>query len=215
MHVIVVTSRKGGAGKTTISAHLAVEIERVRAGRVVLVDLDEQGSLAAWWNVRAAESPAFAQRVSIKNLKESLAEMARQGVDFVVIDTPPGMGRETQLALEKILPYADLCLIPSRPSALDLRAVGKTIELVEIAGKPMVFVINGAANRAKITGEAAIVLSQYGTVAPVTLYQRNDFAACMTDGRVTQELDPSSKSAQEVAELWQYVSKQLRKHASK
>lgn len=72
--------------------------------------------------------------------------------------------------------------IPTRPSPHDLRAVGSTVELVEAAGKRMVFVINGAAQRAKITGEAAIALSQHGTVAPVTLYQRTDYAASMIDG---------------------------------
>jgi chromosome partitioning protein len=75
----------------------------------------------------------------------------------------------------------------------------------------MVVVINGAAQRAKITGEAAIALSQHGTVAPVTLYQRTDFAASMIDGRTAQEIDPTSRSAGEVAELWSYVSAQIHK----
>ena len=68
-----------------------------------------------------------------------------------------------------------------------------------------------AANRARITADAAIALSQHGTVAPVTLFQRTDFAASMTDGRTVQELDANGKSAQEVTELWKYVSTQLRK----
>jgi chromosome partitioning protein len=46
----------------------------------------------------------------------------------------------------------------------------------------------------------------------VTLYQRTDFASSMIDGRTVQELDASSKSAGEVAELWTYVEKQIRKH---
>ncbi len=75
----------------------------------------------------------------------------------------------------------------------------------------MVFVINGAAQRAKITGEAAIALSQHGTVAPVTLYQRTDFAASMIDGRTAQEIDPASRSAGEVTDLWNYVFAQLHK----
>ena len=109
------------------------------------------------------------------------------------------------------MPSADLVLIPTRPSPHDLRAVGATIELVEQVGKRMVFVINGAANRAKITGQAAIALSQHGTVAPSILAQRTDFAASMTDGRTVQELDPSSRSAAEIVELWKYVDAQLRK----
>ena len=75
----------------------------------------------------------------------------------------------------------------------------------------MVFVINGAANRARITAEAAIALSQHGTVAPVTLFQRTDYAASMIDGRTVQEIDAASRSAAEVDELWKYVSAHLHK----
>lgn len=75
----------------------------------------------------------------------------------------------------------------------------------------MVFVINGAAQRARITAEAAIALSQHGTVAPVTIFQRTDFAASMIDGRTVQEIDATSRSTEEVDKLWKYVSTQLRK----
>ena len=83
--------------------------------------------------------------------------------------------------------------------------------MVEQAGKKTIFVINGAAARAKIAGEAAVALSQHGTVAPVTLYQRTDFASSMIDGRTVQEIDSKSRSAEEVGALWKYVSAQLRK----
>lgn len=73
----------------------------------------------------------------------------------------------------------------------------------------MVFVINGAAQRARITAEAAIALSQHGTVAPVTIFQRTDFAASMIDGRTVQEIDATSRSTEEVDKPWKYVSTQL------
>jgi chromosome partitioning protein len=81
---------------------------------------------------------------------------------------------------------------------------------VEASGKPMIFVVNGAATRARITADAAVALSQHGKVAPVTIYQRTDFAQSMIDGRTAQELDSSSRSAGEITELWTYVRKQLR-----
>jgi chromosome partitioning protein len=83
--------------------------------------------------------------------------------------------------------------------------------MVEAANRKMVFVINGAPARAKITGEAAVALSQHGKVAPVTIFQRVDFASSMIDGRTVQELDPKSRSAAEVGRLWEYVSTQLSK----
>ena len=66
--------------------------------------------------------------------------------------------------------------------------------------------------KAKITYEAAVALSQHGTVAPVTLHHRTDFAASMIDGRTVMEVDPNGRSAQEVVELWDYISDRLEKN---
>lgn len=206
MRTLVVASQKGGVGKTTIAGHLAVMAESHGAGPVALIDTDPQGSLSSWWNEREAESPAFAS-VAIANLALHLNQLAKAGVKLAIIDTPPAVTD----TIRQVLAVADMVLIPTRPSPHDLRAVGSTVELAEAAGKRMIFVINGAAQRAKITGEAAIALSQHGTVAPVTLYQRTDFAASMIDGRTVQEVDPSSRSAHEINDLWMYVFAQMNK----
>ena len=206
MRTMVVASQKGGVGKTTIAGHLAVMAESAGAGPVALIDTDPQGSLSSWWNERKAETPVFAS-VDIVQLADHLQQLKKAGIKLAIIDTPPAV-TET---IRQVLAVADLVLIPTRPSPHDLRAVGSTVALVEAVGKRMVFVINGAAQRAKITGEAAIALSQHGTVAPVTLYQRTDFAASMIDGRTAQEIDPMSRSAGEIVELWKYVDTQLNK----
>jgi chromosome partitioning protein len=205
MKVIVLANQKGGAGKTTIAGHLSVQAEADGAGPVALIDTDPQGSLSAWWNERQAPTPLFAQ-VELVNLASQLVALEQSGIRVVIIDTPPAV----TATIASVIGVADLVVIPSRPSPHDLRAVGSTVDLVEAAGKPMVFVVNGAATRARITGDAAVALSQHGKVAPVTIYQRTDFAQSMTDGRTAQELDSGSRSASEVAELWSYVRKQLR-----
>lgn len=206
MRTIVVASQKGGVGKTTIAGHLGVMAELSKEGPVALIDTDPQGSLASWWNERTNEAPLFA-RVEIDKLTEHLQALAKGGIKLAIIDTPPSVAQ----MIQQVLRTADLVLIPTRPSPHDLRAVGSTVELVENAGKRMIFVINGAAPRARIAGEAAVALSQHGTVAPVTLYQRTDFASSMIDGRTVQEIDPKGRSAEEIGELWKYVSTQLRK----
>jgi chromosome partitioning protein len=206
MKVIVLANQKGGAGKTTIAGHLAVRAEEDGAGPVALVDTDPQASLSDWWNERIAPTPVFA-RVTLENLAEHLKELAASGIKLVVIDTPPAVTD----TIRKVIAVADLVVIPSKPSPHDLRAVGSTVELVEAAGKPMVFVVNGAVSRARITSEAAIALSQHGKVVPVTIHHRTDFAQSMTDGRTAQELDPNSRSANEITQLWEYVRKQIRK----
>ena len=206
MRIIALASQKGGVGKTTIAGHLAVEAEKAGAGPVALLDTDPQGSLAAWWNARTAETPLFAQ-AEVAKLRLQLSELATAGINLAIIDTPPAITENIRAVVEA----SDLVLIPTRPSPHDLRAVGATVDVVETARKPMVFIVNGAAPRAKITGDAAVALSQHGTVAPVTLHQRVDFAVSMIDGRTAGELDAGSNSAREVAELWIYVNARISK----
>lgn len=204
MKVVVLASQKGGVGKTTLAGHLGVMASTAGYGPVVLIDTDPQGSLSQWWNERKNEEPLFVA-TAIENLPEALVTLKSEGIKLVIIDTPPAVST----TISAVIQQADLVIIPSRPSPHDLRALGSTVDIVEAAKKPMIFVVNGATPRARITGEAAIALSQHGKVAPVTVYQRVDFASSMIDGRTVQEIDGSSRSAQEIKELWEYVAKQI------
>ncbi|RDD60906.1 ParA family protein [Ferruginivarius sediminum] len=205
MHVLTFASQKGGSGKTTLAGHLAVQAAQSGAERVALIDTDPQGSLADWWNARDSAMPEFVH-TAVGHLRADLDALEQMGMELVIIDTPPAITD----TIEQVIAVSDLVAIPTRPSPHDLRAAGATVELVEACGKPLVFVVNAATMRARITGEAAVALSQHGTVAPTTMHQRTDFAASMIDGRVVGELNPQSKSAQEVRDLWTYLSGRLR-----
>jgi chromosome partitioning protein len=207
MEILTIASQKGGTGKSTLTAHLAVEAERRGAGPVAVVDTDPQGSLAAWWNQRAAETPLFAA-VAVARLAEHMAALERERVNLVIIDTPPALLDPIRSAIG----VAGVVLIPARPSPHDLRAVGVVVEMAEAAGKPFGFVVNGATPRTTIALQAVQALAQHGPVAPVILHQRIDFAGSMVDGRTVGEVNPQSRSAQEITELWQYVYTQLRKY---
>lgn len=209
MRIIALASRKGGSGKTTIAAHLAVQAGRVGEGPAVLVDIDEQGSLGEWWRERKDDTPALAT-VKVADLEANLAELRKYGTAIAIIDTPPNLTG----SIERVISTADLVLIPARPSPHDLRAVAATVDIAKRAGKPFLFVVNGAAPRANITAEAVAALSEHGRVAPVILYQRTDYAVSMIDGRTVMELAPSSRSAQEIAELWKSVRTSIRKRAA-
>ena len=206
MHVLVLASQKGGSGKTTLSGHLAVEARNAGIEPVALIDTDPQGSLSHWWNARAASTPLFA-RVGLLDLSEALEHLRNSGIKLAVIDTPPAITD----AISHVIGHADLVILPTRPSPHDLRAVGATVDIAERHGKAVLFVINAATPRARITGEAAVALSQHGTVAPVTIHHRVDFAASMVDGRTVGEVVPKSPSAKEVRDLWIYVQGRLAK----
>jgi chromosome partitioning protein len=204
VYTIVAASQKGGSGKTTLSGHLAVEASRSGAGTVALIDTDPQGSLAHWWNARKSDEPHFV-KVGILDLAEALEHLDRIGVKIAIIDTPPAI---TQ-SISEVVAHADLVVVPTRPSPHDLRAVGATVDIAERHGKPLVFVINAATARARITGESAVALSQHGTVAPITVHHRVDFAASMIDGRTVGEIVPNSPSAREISDLWVYLQNKL------
>jgi chromosome partitioning protein len=204
MYTVVMASQKGGSGKTTLSGHLAVEADRMGAGPVALIDTDPQGSLAQWWNARAKETPHFV-KVGLLDLEEALAHLAKTGFKLAIIDTPPAITDQ----ISHVVAHADLVVVPTRPSPHDLRAVGATVDIAERHGKPLIFVVNGATARARITGEAAVALSQHGTVAPVTLHHRVDFAASMVDGRTVGEVVAKSQSTKEISDLWIYIQDRL------
>nr|WP_221230950.1 ParA family protein [Sphingobium subterraneum] len=204
---MALASQKGGSGKTTLSGHLAVQAERAGAGPVVLIDIDPQGSLADWWNEREDGAPAFAE-TTVSRLAHDLETLRQQGFKLAVIDTPPAI----TMAIQSVISVAELIVVPTRPSPHDLRAVGATVDLCERAGKPLIFVVNAGTPKAKITSEAAIALSQHGTVAPVVVHHRTDFAASMIDGRTVMEVNPASRSAQEIETLWEYISDRLEKN---
>lgn len=69
MKTIVITSQKGGSGKTTLAASLSVAAEQAKDGPVVIIDTDPQNTLATWWNARDAETPQLAP-VSLRDLPE-------------------------------------------------------------------------------------------------------------------------------------------------
>ncbi|EAZ7030462.1 MULTISPECIES: ParA family protein [Pseudomonadota] len=204
MKILVLASQKGGAGKTTLAAHLAVAAEQAGAGPAVLIDTDPQGSLSAWWNSREADTPALAA-ATLAELPAKLAALAEAGFELAVIDTPPAI----TAAISDVVKLADFVLIPTRPSPHDLRAVGSTVDIAQEAGRPFAFAVTQAKPTARLTVQAVAALSAHGAVAPAIVHDRVDYAASMVDGRTVQEADSKSRSAEEIAQLFAFVQERM------
>ena len=141
--VLGFASQKGGSGKTTLSGHIAVQAQLSGAGPVGIVDTDPQQSLAQWHHEREADDLHLKVSDSA-NIGRDIQVLRDIGVSLIVVDTPPA----ATAAIASIIKHADLVCIPARPSPHDLRAVGRTIEIVEAFRKSMIFVLNGAPRNA-------------------------------------------------------------------
>ncbi len=204
MRVIAFACQKGAAGKTTLAGHIAVQAELAGAGPVVLLDTDQQGALAEWWNQRADEKPAFAQTF-IEQIGDDVAKLREMGFSVGMIDTSSAVS----VAVEQVLQVADLVVIPCRPSPHDLRALAGTLEMVQALGKPHVFVLNGAEPGEQMTEDAAAVLAEHGMLSPVRIHNHTDYAESMFDGRTVMEVSPDGAPAREMSDLWTFLYGQL------
>jgi len=200
MKTIVINSQKGGSGKTTICALLAVQAERAGDGPVYLIDTDPQGTLSTWHEHRAAEVPQRVE-VPLENLAGGLAVLKERKATYCFIDTAPTRTDEN-VALFRL---ADLVLVPIRPSPSDLWAASATVALLKEAGIPFLFVLTQAKSNASITAQAAAALSHHGPVAETFIADRVPYAAAMTDGRTALELAPKGPAAIETAALWKNI----------
>jgi chromosome partitioning protein len=103
---------------------------------------------------------------------------------------------------------ADLILIPCRPAAFDLNAIGTTLNLAAVAGKPAYVVLNAVPPHGKVGEEARDALRAGGVeVAPPLLHQLVAFSHAVNDGPTAQELHAKSKAAKEIEALFAWIKK--------
>jgi chromosome partitioning protein len=199
MKTIVIASQKGGSGKTMLAAHLSVEAERTGDEPAWIIDTDHQATLSTWHQRRKTDTP---QRLNgpVNLIQEGLQKLEREHAAFCFIDTAPTISEQNTTLLD----FADLILIPVRPSPSDLWAVAETVELVQDAGKPFLFVITQAKSHANITAQAAAALSQHGRVAQSFINDRVAYAAAMTGGNTAPETT-KGPAADEITALWREI----------
>jgi chromosome partitioning protein len=127
--IIAFAGQKGGSGKTTTAVAVAVEW-CVRGRRVLLVDVDPQGSIRTWGDVAAEASAEHTPTVTAMGagLHRHLPPLAAAH-DVTVIDCPPMHGELQRAALM----VCDLAVLPTGPAALDVWALGASVDLVREA----------------------------------------------------------------------------------
>jgi len=208
VRVIVLANRKGGSGRSTLTAHLAIAAHAAGQGPVAVCDLDPQGSLTAWANDREVGDVAVVEMQD--TFEATVAYCRKHGIRTLFADTSP----QTTRSVASVIACADLVLCPVQPSVHDLRAVGTTAEIARKAGRQLAFVLNRVTPRTRVGMDAAIALSEHGMVCPTVIHNRTVFASSMIAGLTAGETEPGSKSAGEIDALWAWVASRTTTKAS-
>ncbi len=199
--VITIAQRKGGAGKTTLAAQLAVTWVR-QGARVAVLDIDPQGSLAAWVDLRRARLGPGAIGFDFAALPGWRAaqwiEDRARGADLVVIDGPPHAETETRIAVRA----AELVLIPVQPSPLDLWATEATLKMAGDERRRPLVVLNRVPPRSGLTDRIAADLAAMGApIAATRIGNRVALVRAMASGLGVVESAGTSRAANEIAGL--------------
>ncbi len=207
--VVAIAVQKGGTGKTTLAASLAVAA--TQAGeRVTVFDSDPQGSLAAWGKLRTQPEPAvdLLRPWEFAQFQPILDQQAEQARTLAIIDTPgASIG-----GIAAILRLADLVLIPIRPSRLDLMAALPTIELLagQGMGERLALVLNQCPPPpSPRTGLYARQLAGLGMMAEPAILQRVDHQDAIALGLGVTEHAPGGYAASEIRSLWSWIDQRI------
>lgn len=206
MRVIVLAATKGGVGKTTLSAALAVRASQ-ESKRVALIDADPQNSLERWWELRG--EPDNPQIMSVGCSAEGIGLLLAEGWEWVIVDTPPGL----VTTIGEAISQADFVLIPTRASAVDVEAIDHVVELCESYEKPFAFILNAVEPNWKLTKTASEFLSEIGPVLDQQIAYRRAYIAAMTAGKSGPEVERGESSAQEIDAVWAAIKKRVAKAA--
>lgn len=203
MKTIAIVSQKGGSGKTTIAVHLAVCAELAKK-RAAIIDLDPQASALEWYNRRDADTPEVTTATP-EQLPALLKQAKENGADFAIIDTAPHSDRAAVVAAE----LADLVLVPCRPSAFDVAAIGTTLGLLKLnkALHRTAILLNAAPSRGTMTDMAEAGLSEIVPVVPVRMHHRAAYSHAINSGNSVEEYDPHGKAAEEIRALYKWIMK--------
>lgn len=195
--IIAIAQQKGGAGKSTIAAHLAVALAQ-KGSKVLIVDIDPQASLKYWYSIRETK---FGKGYTGVQLLESSGWRVSSTVgqykaqmDFIIIDSPP----HTELEAKNAIRMADFVLIPMQASPTDVWATKATVDFATQERKNYRILLNRYNPNSKTAKE---VIGKMDKLLSSHLGNRIAFSSCFIQGRCVTESDPSSQAAEEIRAL--------------
>jgi chromosome partitioning protein len=208
MNVITMASRKGGAGKSTLTAHLAAFCHQ-SGHRCTIIDADPQGSLSLWHSLRRGGEPHL--RNGARGIERALALAMVDGYQWAFIDTAASMWVVAQEAIRA----ATLVAIPARPGFFDLNAVRETVAAARERNKPYAVVLNSTPvkrddKEAPAVAQSRAFFEKLGIpVWSGQISQRTGYVLTLAAGSSIGELAPESAAGVEIATLWSAIERSV------
>ncbi|GFE62995.1 ParA family partition ATPase [Litoreibacter roseus] len=205
--IITVAQQKGGSGKTTLSAGLAMAA--VEAGKsVAIIDSDPQGSLGRWFMARHEAGRADGVNFSTASAWGIAFECDKLKADhdLVIVDTPPKVDADLRPAFRA----SDLIIVPVSASQVDVWATESVLELAEREDRPAMVVLNRARSGTRLATEIGEAISGMPCItADTVISNRVVYAEAMGQGKSVGEAQRTGPAAQEMRALSKEVFKQL------
>ena len=199
--IITFANQKGGSGKTTLSANLAV-LWANSEYKVAVIDADAQKSLTYWLEARKKyyrEEPIGIDHYpfDVRNLNEDLKQIKRK-YDFIIIDSPPSITFDTI----QIIKSSDFIYVPVQPSPIDLMATIPFLNISKQERKKTTVILNRVMPRAKLT-EAMIMRLRYAgaKIARSRISSKIIYAETFSVGRGVIDISVTSDTSKEIINI--------------
>lgn len=199
MKVIVFTATKGGVAKTTLCYNTAIYASQKH--QVFVADLDPQQSLKSIWG-RRSELLNPRLITDVESVGKSVKLLTQAGYDreYMFVDTPGSM----MPVITDAIMAADLIMLPTQPSPLDLQAqdaVAERIAKLGLSDKAM-FVLTRTSNKAD-TDKAKKYLSLLTKNPILSMAERADYKRATEKGQAVWEVSNNKEAKSEIKTLWE------------
>ncbi|MDQ6868224.1 MAG: ParA family protein [Pseudomonadota bacterium] len=203
---IAFVSQKGGCGKSTLAACLAVAAQEA-GERVFVLDMDPKKSLVRWGSKRN-DSHLPVEVVPSARLKAALTTLAKRNISLVIVDTPALESPRSLAAIKA----ADLCIVPARPATFDIWASEVTGRKLKLMGKDFVFLLNQCppVREASCVQNGIAALERIGTLLRPHIRAHAGFLEAVHTGKGVTEVDPKGQAANDMRDLFMDLNRRLR-----
>ena len=196
--IISFANQKGGSGKTTLSANLAVLWANSNY-KVAVIDADAQNSLTYWLESRKKYYGAEPTGIDVhpfdsRNLINDVKKI-KKNYDFIIIDSPPSITFETI----QIVKASDYIYVPVQPSPLDLMATIPFLNIAKLERKKTIVILNRVMPRAKLTDAMIMRLRYAGAkIARSRISGKIIYAETFSVGRGVVDISVTTDASKEI-----------------